>query len=78
MRKISLKSKKLLMLLVCFIVCLPVYSYTIRDVYEDYLFGDYHEAIKKAQDLRENDEVLYFLANFMIFNFSLLSAKASG
>ncbi len=49
------------MLLVCFIVCLPVYSYTIRDVYEDYLFGDYHEAIKKAQDLRENDEVLYFL-----------------
>jgi len=39
----------------------PVYCYNIRDAYEDYLYGDYHEATKKAERLRENDEVLYFL-----------------
>ncbi|UCG35433.1 MAG: tetratricopeptide repeat protein [Candidatus Omnitrophota bacterium] len=56
--------KKIIFLVFSFwflIYSFSAYSYTIRDAYEDYLYGDYHEAIKKAERLRENDEVLYFL-----------------
>ena len=38
-----------------------LYATPLTEAYKDYLYGDYQEAIKKAEKLKENDEVLYFL-----------------
>jgi tetratricopeptide (TPR) repeat protein len=41
---------------------LPLQGWTlsITDLHKEYLYGDYEEAIKIANDLRENDQVLYY------------------
>ncbi|MBU2251249.1 MAG: tetratricopeptide repeat protein, partial [Candidatus Omnitrophica bacterium] len=38
------------------------YALSLKDAQRDYLAGNYEESIAKASRLRENDEVLYFLA----------------
>ena len=40
---------------------LTVLPLSITDVHKEYLQGNYEEAIRSAKNLRENDEVLYFL-----------------
>lgn len=34
---------------------------SITDVHKEYLYGNYEEAIRKAKDLKESDEKLYYL-----------------
>ena len=48
------------------------WSLSITDVHKEYLQGNYEEAIRSAKNLRENDEVLYFLglAYIKIGNYS--------
>ncbi len=37
------------------------YCLSLSDAQQDYLYGNYEEAIQKAQSLRQDDEALYFL-----------------
>ena len=44
-----------------FVLCSPVYSFSLKDAQKDYVQGNYEEAIRKAQSLKHDDETLYFL-----------------
>ena len=52
---------RILIVALLFFSPLTVLSLSITDVHKEYLYGSYEEAIRKAKNLRENDEVLYFL-----------------
>jgi len=48
-----------LFLLCCFVQ--PAYALLLEDAQQDYLYGNYQSAITKANKLKENSDVLYFL-----------------
>lgn len=41
--------------------CFNLFALAIDDAYKDYLYGDYDAALDKARDLKQDDQVLYFL-----------------
>lgn len=69
--------KKVYLLFALLIISGGVYSMSLDEARQDYLYGDYQEAIKKAQGLEENDEVLYFLGVSYIKMGEYFQAKAS-
>jgi len=54
-----------LWLVACSLICLllpyTAYCFTLNDAQKDYLYGNYEEAIRKAQSLKHDDQTLYFL-----------------
>lgn len=64
--------KKLWLFSAMLLLAVSAYSLSLESAYQDYLYGDYQEAIKKAQQLDENDAVLYFLgmSNIKMRNYS--------
>jgi tetratricopeptide (TPR) repeat protein len=54
---------KMVSILIFFILfsCFNSFSLSLSDAQKDYLFGNYQEAIRKAEMLKPTDESLYFL-----------------
>jgi tetratricopeptide (TPR) repeat protein len=50
---------KLISIFISLLIPITCFSYPVAGAYEEYLFGDYHQALRKAKSLRENDESLY-------------------
>jgi len=51
------------------------YSLSIDDVHKDYILGNYDQAIRGAQNLKETDKTLYFLGLAYIKNGSYSKAR---
>ena len=68
---IRLKTFKVKFTIKVFLVCgllsvvcglsVSAWALSITDVHKEYLYGNYEEAIRKAKNLRESDEKLYYL-----------------
>ena len=52
---------KLIVTFISLLIPITCLSYPVAGAYEEYLFGDYHQALNKAKSLRENDESLYLI-----------------
>jgi len=68
-------SASILILLTFFVVIIPTsaFALSLSDVQKDYLYGNYEEAISKAENLNETPDVLYFLglAHIKMGNYSI-------
>ncbi|MCK5392937.1 MAG: tetratricopeptide repeat protein [Candidatus Omnitrophica bacterium] len=68
-------NKLVCVLLTYMLFVLPItgYSLSLNDAQKDYLYGNYEEAISKAENLNETPDVLYFLglAHIKMGNYSI-------
>jgi len=64
-----------LLSLVCLLFPFSAYSFSINDVHKDYILGNYDQAIRGAQNLKETDKTLYFLGLVYIKNGSYSKAR---